>query len=148
MLYVHVVKPEKCIIAVDMYFKSYKKKFWFDMPEVVSVIKEIDKTEVVEGDLLRSPVFGLMSADGLSTGCKAVILTLVQSDAVVRASGCGDNCGAPLYELSKTRDIHIWLQYTMDFPYDVELIFPDSGFHAHNRPEYVDEMIRIKEEFR
>lgn len=143
MLYIHTKKPEKCIVAVDAYFDHHKKTEWFSNPDVVRVIKEIDNTDVEKGQILVSPVFGYMSPDRLSGGCKAVILMIVQDEAVVRATGCGDNCGSLIVEISKDKDVHIWLQYIMEFPYEMEAIFPESGVHVHNRPEYVKEMVRL-----
>lgn len=143
MLYIYTKQPEKCIEMIDGYFDHYKKTEWFSNPDVVRVIKEIDNTDVEREQVLISPVFGYMSPDRLSTGCKAVILMIVQNIAVVRATSCGDNCGAVIYELSKTRDIHILLEYIMDFPYDFEAVFVESGVRVYSRPDYVEEIVRL-----
>lgn len=47
-----------CIKNPNRYFNLHKKKEWFDRLDVKEIIKTIDDTDVVDGEYLKSPVFG------------------------------------------------------------------------------------------
>ena len=65
---------EDCIRNVTGYFNTMKQKAWFNDPFVKSIIKEVDSSDAIKDEYIESPVFGAMSPDRLSCGCKAVIL--------------------------------------------------------------------------
>ena len=82
MLKINVLDfKENCIRNVTGFFSIYKKKEWFNDKNVKQIIKDIDDTIAVKDEYLESPVFGGMSPDRLSCGCKAVILMQVYENA-------------------------------------------------------------------
>lgn len=147
MLYIHVDndKTKNVIRSVDYYFNSHKKKEWFNDPFVKRIIKEIDNTIAVKDEYMESPVFGGMSPDRLSTGCKALILMYL-TDEIVFATRCGDNCALLLYEIAQKKDLHIMLNHCMPFPPDFPLhaIFVDSGKEVFTNFDYVVEFVRLR----
>ena len=48
---------DKCIINVKEHFNLFKETAWFNDPFVRKVIKEVDKSEVIAGEYIQSPVF-------------------------------------------------------------------------------------------
>lgn len=101
MLYVRTGKFTKdCITQVSEFFDLFKKKEWFEDEFVRKVIKGIDKSEVIKGEYIESPVFGGMPPQYLSSGSKALILMKMQPDLVVYATRCGNNCAPYLIELA------------------------------------------------
>lgn len=57
MLYITVGEITKdCIVAVDRTFDFYKRKEWFEDEIVRKCIKEIDKSEVIGGEYIESPI--------------------------------------------------------------------------------------------
>lgn len=147
MLYIHVDndKTKNVIRSVDYYFNSHKKKEWFNDPFVKRIIKEIDNTIAVKDEYMESPVFGGMSPDRLSTGCKALILMYL-TDEIVFATRCGDNCAPYILEIAKKKDLHIMLNHCMRFPREIpfDAIFVDSNVKTTNGLEYFKEYYRVR----
>lgn len=111
---------------------------------VQRIIKNIDKTEVVQGEVLKSPVFGIKAPDRLSTGCKATILLETMPGINVYATRCGDNCVPDILEIASRKDITITLHHCMRFPEDQDInayIF-ETGNTVHTFDEFVNEYYR------
>jgi hypothetical protein len=135
--------PKDCIVGVVSYFDGHKEKDWFNRQDVKEVIKGVDNTIAVKDEYLESPVFGGMSPDRLSGGCKALILMLV-TDKMIYATKCGDNCAKYIIEISKTKDLHICLHNCMRFMRDFDAIFEDTGEEIHTFKEFVEGYYRIR----
>lgn len=145
MLYVRVGDfTEDCVVDVSSYFDIVKKKEWFADLFVRKVIKDIDKSEVISGEYIESPVFGGMSPDKLSSGTKALILMKMCPEYVVYATRCGDNCALLIQELAKNQDVNIILHNCMLFSDDVYAVFVESGKEVLNYNEFIDEYYRLR----
>ena len=141
MLFIHVRGREpKCINQIDSFFNRNKEESWFSNPVVQRIIRNIDKTEVVQGEVLKSPVFGIMAPDRLSTGCKATILLEMIPEVNVYATRCGDNCVADILEIASRKDITITLHHCMRFPdTGFSAVVLENGHLVHSHAEFVDE---------
>lgn len=117
MLKVHVSSdyPSNCIRNVNGYFNLNKKKDWFNNDLVKRIIKEIDNTDAIKDEYLESPVFGAISPDKLSCGCKAVILMAVLDNKIIYATKCGNNCVQMILEVAKFKDVEISLHYLVSY---------------------------------
>ena len=147
MIKVHILQDRKdCVKNIGTYFDAVKKSEWFDLPLVREIIKGIDKTDVIKGPVLESPVLGIMSPDKLSSGCKAVILLAMVPDINIYATRCGNNCAPYIEEVARDKDVVITLHHCLLFTEDVELVFLDSGLHVHSRKEYINEFYRLNDE--
>ena len=133
--------PESCIVKVTPYFNLHKRIEWFADPFVRKVIKEIDDSEVIDGDYIRSPIWGGMSPERLSGGVKALILMRCVPGANVYATKCGDNCAPYIIELSKMQDVTITLRHSMRFKQDFDAIMMESGKEVHTLTEYLGEFL-------
>lgn len=102
------------VIYIDTHFKYTVQPEWFDNDLVKAMIKDIDKSEVLSGRLIDSPVLGLIPPDDLSTGVKTLMLYLFTDD-ILDGSACGDNCSKWMYEISKIKDITVILSHSMDW---------------------------------
>lgn len=143
MLYIHIRGwEEKCVRQIDSFFNRHKREEWFGNPVVQRIIKDIDNTEVVQGEVLKSPVFGIMSPDRLSTGCKATILLETMPGINVYATRCGDNCVPDILEIASRKDITITLHHCMRFPDEFEAHILETGNTIHSFDEFVDEYYR------
>ena len=143
MLYIHTTAPENCIMKVDYWFNRHKENSWFNTGLIKEIIKGIDKTEAVKDQYLESPIFGGMSPDRLSTGCKAVITMLVQNRPVY-ASCCGDDCASWILQVAEKKDAHIYLRHCLGFPDIFEAVFVETGVSISSYKEYVHEYYRIR----
>ena len=139
---------DDCVISIDYYFKQYKTKEWFNTDIVKKIIKGIDNTIAVKDEYLESPIFGGMSPERLSTGCKAVIL-MAMTDMHIYATRCGDNCVPYILEVAKTKDVEITLHHCMRFPKDGwEALIIETGKIVHSRKEFVNEYYKISSTFK
>lgn len=145
MLYISVGAFDKnCITNPKETFDFRKKPEWFQREDVKRVILNVDKTEVIDGECLRSPVFGVISPERLSTGCKATILMIMYPQYKVYATKCGDNCALDILEIAKTRDITIVLHHIMRFPEPFDAVVVESGVSVHTLEEFVDEFYKFR----
>mgnify|MGYP000881760675 CR=1 FL=1 len=143
MLYIHIKKPENAIQEIDYYFDNHKTKDWFNRQDVKDVILRLDNTVAVKDEYLESPIFGGMSPERLSTTCKAVILMLV-TDRPIYATKCGDNAAELIVEISKKKDLHIWLHHPMRLPDKFDAIIVDSDLEVHTGLDYALEYGRLR----
>lgn len=137
-----------CIITPGMYFNREKEKDWFNREDVREVIKEVDNTIVVKDEYLESPVFGGMSPDRLSQGCKAVILLYINPKCNVYASRCGDNCFPSILRLAEKTDVVITLHHMPNLPltgFKAKML--DSGLIVNGWKELFYEYGRISGQF-
>lgn len=145
MLYVRLGDfTDDCIVDVSSYFNIFKEKEWFADPFVREVIRGVDKSEVIGGEYIESPVFGGMSPERLSSGAKALILMKMCPQYVVYATRCGDNCAPFILELAGQQDVTILLHHCMAFPNDIHAIFEESGREVHNYDEFIEEYFKLR----
>jgi hypothetical protein len=93
-----------CLYSGDGYFDN-----WIDSGVVLTdfgrkVIRNIDKCEVKDKNLIISPIIGAITPSQLSGGTK-VLLTLSVEDKVFDLSALGENCYPYLAELCRVKDI-------------------------------------------
>lgn len=133
-----------CIKNPDRYFNLHKEKEWFDRQDVRDIIKNIDDVDVVDGEYLHSKVFGGMSPERLSSGCKSLILLTVNPQCNVYASRCGDNCAGYILDLAEKNDVIITLHHGMLFPRDFEGVILDNGKKINSRKDFANAYIDFK----
>ncbi len=139
MLNIYFGDMEEVIFNPPMYFKNTYEKEWIENDFSIEMIKDVDKSAVIAGGVIDSPVFGLIPPERLSGGVKTLILINHVPDKVFNASACGDNCAKWLLEMGKTKDITIRLGYMMDFgeePFDIHILNNDT--YAHNMRELLE----------
>lgn len=144
MLYVTTNCPDNLIKSVSNYFDSHKTRDWFNNDLVKKIIKDIDNTIAVKDEYMESPIFGGMSPDRLSGGCKAVILMYVQNRPIY-GTKCGDNCSKSILEVAKVKDVTIYLKHCLlGWGNDFEITFLDTEKIVHNEQEFVTEFYKCK----
>jgi len=107
--------PEKTIYDTSMYFKNSYKDQWITTELSRSMIKDIDKSEVISSGLIESPVLGSIGPDRLSGGVKTLILVAYDKEHIFNASTCGDNCAKWLLKIAENRKVVVNLHHIMDF---------------------------------
>lgn len=106
--------PE-AIYNTEVYFKNTYQDQWFEDDFAKRVIKSVDKSEVLDTHLIKSPVLGLIPPVMLSGGTKTLLLIKNNPELVFNASTCGDNCARFILELARQRDVTINLRHIMRF---------------------------------
>lgn len=137
MLNIFYGNMDDAIYNTSAYFKFNFEKEWLESPEVIQMIRDVDKSEVLGNGAIDSPVLGVIAPVSLSGGVKTLILIDKVQDKVFNASNCGDNCAKWLLKLSKDRDITINLRHLMNFGEDFFEI------HVINDDVVVSNMIEL-----
>ena len=102
----------------DAFFNEEREEEWLSNELVRQMILDIDKSEVLDNNLIRSSVLGLIPPEYLSGGVKTLISILYNPNLLFNATGCCENCSKWLLKIANEieEDITINLQYNMKFP--------------------------------
>ncbi len=120
MLNIYFGDMPEAIYNTSVYFKNTYKDAWITKELSKEMIKDIDKSEVVDSATIDSPIFGKMSPTQLSGGVKTLILIANDKGHVFNASNCGDNCAKWLLEIAEQKEtqkqkVVINLRHLLDF---------------------------------
>lgn len=138
MLKIYYGEKEDAIYNTSVYFKFNYNPEWFKDPDIIHMVKDIDKSSVLGNGAIDSPVLGVIAPVTLSGGLKALILIDKVQDRIFNASNCGDNCAGWLLRISRERDITVNLRHLMDFgPDDFEIMIMNTGDIVHNMDELI-----------
>ena len=136
MLHVIFGDCPEAIYNTAVFFKNTYKPQWITSPLSVEMIKDVDKSDVVSGSLIQSPVLGSISPAQLSGGVKTLILISKDRDHIFNASTCGDNCAKWLLRIAEDKKVVINLRHMMDFgkgSFNIKVA--NKGQIAHNMEE-------------
>ena len=78
-----------------------------------TIMKDVDDSDVLSGECIKSPVLGQIPPERLSGGVKTLLLMLNEPDKIFNASTCGDNCAKWILEIGKQKDLTINLRHMM-----------------------------------
>lgn len=115
MLTIFYGDMENSIYNTAVYFKNSYEPEWFDSDLAKQMVRDVDKSEVLSGECIQSPILGQIPPERLSGGVKTLLLILNEPEKVFNASTCGDNCAKWILKIAEIRDITINLRHLMDF---------------------------------
>ena len=115
MLSIFFGEMPEAIYNTEVYFKNTYQDQWLCDDFAKRVIKGVDKSEVLDTHLIKSPVLGLIPPVMLSGGTKTLLLIKNNPDMVFNASTCGDNCAKYILEIARQQNITINLRHIMRF---------------------------------
>lgn len=115
---------ENCIYNTEVYFRNTFDDEWITSDIVKQIIKDIDKSEVINARCIESPVLGQITPEMLSGGTKTLILLMNDDSKIFNASTCGDNCAKWILKIAQQKDITIRLGHVMKFdePFEVRIV--------------------------
>lgn len=128
MLKIFYGDMEGVVYNTSSYFKFNYEPQWLSDPEVIQMIRDVDKSEVLGNGAIDSPYLGVIPPTDLSGGVKTLILIDKVQDKVFNASNCGDNCAKWLLKIAENRDITVNLRHLMDFgdePFSIVVLNDD-----------------------
>lgn len=138
MLSVYFGNMPEAIYDTSSYFDNTYFDSWITDDFAKSIIKDIDKSEVVGPKLIDSKALGSIPVTSLSGGTKTLILMYHEPHKIFNASTCGDNCAKWILKIAKEKDIIINLRHVMDFGTgNFEIKILNNGKIVHNMEEYV-----------
>lgn len=136
MLKIYYGDLDAAVFNTEVYFKYTFEEEWLNDPLVKSIISDIDKSEVVDEYLIKSPVLGMIPPSMLSGGTKTLILMINEPEKIFNASTCGNNCAKWILKIGKKLDISINLRHLMDFgPDEFEIEILNTNQIVHNMRE-------------
>jgi len=92
MIKIRIGEPcENDLYFVDSYFEYFLRDNVIESEFAKKAIKEIDKSEVLGNNAIKSPYLGIISKDELSTGTKSMIV-LYETNQIISMDHFGDNC--------------------------------------------------------
>lgn len=106
---------EKAVYNTSVRFDNTYEPEWIESQMAKDIIKDIDKSEVLSGECIASPVLGQIPPTKLSGGTKTLLLIINEPETIFNASTCGDNCVKWLLHIGKKMDVTINLRHFMDF---------------------------------
>ena len=118
MLNVYFGDMSEAIYNTNVFFNNTYKDSWITKPLSKEIIKDIDKSEVIDKQTILSPIFGNMSPKKLSGGTKTLLLIAYDKTKIFNASTCGDNCAKWILKIAKDKKVVINLRHLMDFGKD------------------------------
>ena len=140
MLRIYLGDMKEAIYHPPTYFDNRYEDGWITDPLTVSMIKDVDKSEVVGAHLIESPVLGPISAKEISGGVKTLILMAFdETGKIFNASACGDNCAAWILKIASEKELTVNLRHIMDFgagEFEAEIL--NTGTTVHNMKEFVN----------
>lgn len=74
MLKIYLGNIEKAIYHPPTYFDNQYEDEWITKELSIRMIKEVDKSDVINSSLIQSPVLGTISAKELSGSVKTLML--------------------------------------------------------------------------
>lgn len=133
MLNVYYGNMPEAIFNTAVYFKNVYEDGWITDPVAKEMILDVDKSIVLDGAVIDSPVMGKISPTALSGGVKTLILMKNERFKVFNASTCGDNCAKWILKLAEEDDLTINLRHLMDFgdgTFDIRIMNTDQVVHS------------------
>lgn len=132
MLNIYFGDMEQAIFNTAVYFKNSYEDAWITEELSREMIKDVDKSEVLDSGVINSPVLGMIPPVNLSGGVKTLILIEHEPEKIFNASTCGDNCAKWILKIAKNKDITINLRHIMDFgdaEFEVRILNTDQIVH-------------------
>lgn len=142
MLNIYFGDMPEAIYNTAVYFKNTYRDSWITNEETIRMIKDVDRSDVVDASVIQSPVLGSITPLQLSGGMKTLMLIRFDHAHVFNASTCGDNCAKWILFMAQDRKVVINLYHVMDFgkdPFKIRIL--NSGKIVHNMEEMVHESI-------
>ncbi len=115
MLKIYYGNMPEAVFNTSVYFKNVYEDSWITDPMAKEMILDIDKSAVLGGAVIDSPVLGKIAPTSLSGGVKTLILMKNERNKIFNASTCGDNCAKWILRLAETEDLTINLRHLMNF---------------------------------
>lgn len=138
MLNIYYGDMPEAIFNTAVYFKNVYEDAWITDPVAVEMIHDIDKSTVLDGAVIDSPVMGKIAPVSLSGGVKTLILMKNERSKIFNASTCGDNCAKWILKLAKNEDLTINLRHLMDFGEDAfDICILNTDQIVHNMRELI-----------
>lgn len=138
MLNVYFGNMPEAIYNPPVYFKNTYMDEWITDEFSREMIKDVDKSIVLDSGVIDSPVLGKIPPVSLSGGVKTLILMQNDDGEIFNASACGDNCAKWILKIAEKKDLTINLRHVMEFgdePFTIKVL--NTGEVVHNMYDFL-----------
>lgn len=116
MVSVYFGYDKNAVINVDTFFNNVFEYSWLDDLNVRKMIKDIDNSDVLSNQCIKSPVLGQIPPERLSGGVKTCIMLYKMDDFIPDLIVCGENCEYWLSWIFNTKDVRVVMSgYDLSF---------------------------------
>lgn len=135
---------ENYVYNTSAYFNINYEPEWINSEFSRSVIRDIDKSEVINDFVIKSPVLGAIPPEKIAGGTKTLILMKFDTDGkIFNASTCGDNCAKWILEIANEKDLTIRLGHLMGFREPFKILILNTGNIVRTMDEFIENAIGI-----
>ena len=140
MLYIYSslksIDRKKFVNDVEIFF-NFDLAYNLKPDEAINkILKTIDCAHIIDGNVVETK-FGVTTLSNLSTGCKALIIALLNPGLTVNFTEVGDNVVELAVELSKNRDLHVYTRNSVVFGKNLDTVVNLHGKEMTAR-EYIE----------
>lgn len=140
MLYIYSslksIDRKKFVNDVEIFF-NFDLAYNLKTDEAINkILKTIDGAHIINGNVVETK-FGVTTLSNLSTGCKALIIALLNQGLTVNFTEVGDNVVELAVELSKNRDLHVYTRNSVVFGKNLDTVVNLDGKEMTAR-EYIE----------
>ena len=139
MLNVFFGDMPEAVYNTAVFFKNDYEDEWIIDPFVKEMIRDVDRSEVLDSGVIDSPVLGKIPPLSLSGSVKTLILVFFEPKKIFNASTCGDDCAKWLLKIAEEEDRTVNLRHIMDFgtkPFEINIL--NENVVVHSMREFVD----------
>ena len=132
------------VYSAKLIFDDEYEPEWLTEDLIKQMILSVDKSEVISGEVISSPVLGIIPPTRLSGGVKTLIMASHDPSRMYNLTSCGDNCAEWALRLAKDKDIVMRLGHFMDFSevdsLEIEILNDHTVVHSYM--ELLDELFK------
>ena len=132
------------IYDTSLYFNNTYKDNWIIDEFSKSIIKDIDKSDVIDKNLIKSKALNRnINPTELSGGVKTLLLIRFDNKHIFNASTCGDNCAKWILKIAKDKKIIINLRHIMNFgkeKFKIKIL--NSDIFVYNMTDLLNEAVK------
>ena len=129
MLSIYFGDKENVLHGPSWFRFNYRPE-WFEDAFVQEMLKDIDKSVFLGGELIQSDVLGPIPPERLSGGVQTLISIYEKPERIFNATSCGENCAKWLLKIGEKKDVEVNLRYFMPFdgcePFEIRVLNEDK----------------------
>ena len=126
-----------------LFFDNAYEDEWLEDELSKAMVKDVDRSDLINPNLLVSPALGAVPISRMSGGVKTLILISHDTRHVYNASACGDNCARWLLKTGQEKDILVRLGHIMHFgdSGQLNIRIANTGETVHSQDELTRKVI-------
>lgn len=110
------------------------------------IIKDIDESDVFQGNLLVHPFYGAYPPEKLSGTTKTLILINNEPQYYYNGAFLGENACPWLLQIASDKDVYLRMAYILPFEQDFDCHFINTDRYTRTYKDYLRECLHVSQE--